>query len=198
MSLESHGLHHAPLITPEYKELNKQLHKENPSYGISGINYAMSVMDLCFKYDTQDVLDYGCGKSTLANNLPFKIKQYDPCIEVHSTLPLPADIVVCTDVLEHIEPELIENVLAYIASLTNRVAYLVCANGKAKKTLNDGRNAHLIQQPADWWLKAISANLDVISCVKLASYQLKDGSLFEEYAFTAIPYQTKETKDEQV
>lgn len=187
------------LITPEYKQLNKQLHQDNERYGTSGILYARDVMDLCFNYETEDVLDYGCGKSTLANNLPFAIKQYDPCIDEHSHEPYPADIVVCTDVLEHIEPECLEDVLYHIGGLTKKVAYLVVANGKAQKTLSDGRNAHLIQQKSGWWHNCISANLDVISYKRKASFVLQDGSLFEEYCFIAEPYhKPKETRNEQV
>src|ERR1700693_285250 len=101
------------LISPEYASLNQKLHKDNESYGTSGIQYAQDVMNLCFQHNTQDVLDYGCGKSTLANNLPFKIQQYDPCVERYKAKPWPADIVVCTDVLEHIEPDCINDVIAH-------------------------------------------------------------------------------------
>lgn len=186
------------LITPEYKELNARLHRDNSAYGTSGVLYARHVMDLCFKYETEDVLDYGCGKSILAANLPFTIKQYDPAISAYSHAPGPANIVVCTDVLEHIEPECLKDVLIHIASLTKMVAFFSVANGPALKFLSDGRNAHLIQEKASWWLEHLSANLDVISYNKKESFLRKDGSLFEEYVFIATPYnlQTKESKNE--
>lgn len=105
--------------------------------------------------DSTDILDYGCGKSTLQQQLPFKIQQYDPAVPKYSTLPDPADIVVCTDVLEHIEPDNLGNVLLHIHSLAKKAAFLVIATRPAKKILEDGRNAHLIVKDMVWWLGAL-------------------------------------------
>lgn len=140
------------LISDDYKKLNQSLHESNKHYGTSGHKWAQQILQMCKMANSQDVLDYGCGKSTLAQNLPFPIKQYDPAIEKYSQLPKPADIVVCTDVLEHIEPECVVDVLKHIANLTNKLAFLGMANGPAKKILDDGRNAHLIQENELWWL----------------------------------------------
>lgn len=76
---------------------------------------------------------------------------YDPGIKKHSKLPEPADFVICTDVLEHIEPELIDNVLSHLAHLTKREAYFVIFTGDCGHKLPDGRAAHLIQKPRAWW-----------------------------------------------
>jgi 2-polyprenyl-3-methyl-5-hydroxy-6-metoxy-1,4-benzoquinol methylase len=100
---------------------------------------------------TKDILDYGCGKSTLAQNLPFNISQYDPAVELYSGRPEAADIIVCTDVLEHIEPELIDNVLDDIKNLMKVGGFIVVSTRAAKKVLKDGRNAHLIQEDVKWW-----------------------------------------------
>jgi 2-polyprenyl-3-methyl-5-hydroxy-6-metoxy-1,4-benzoquinol methylase len=143
------------LITQEYKELNTKLHDSNKHYGANGHKWATHIEGFAKMVGTQDILDYGCGKSTLAQNLPFDINQYDPAILKHSVAPDPADIVVCTDVLEHIEPELIDNVLADIHRLTKEACFLVIANRPAKKILEDGRNAHLIQQDEKWWLEKL-------------------------------------------
>lgn len=143
------------VITEEYRKLNQQLHEQNPSYGISGHKRTNMVVYLCQELHTTDVLDYGCGKGTLAQSLPFAIKEYDPAIPEKSQDPEPADIVICTDVLEHIEPELIINVLGDIARCTKQVAYLVIHTGPAIKTLPDGRNTHLIQQGREWWVEKL-------------------------------------------
>lgn len=144
------------LISDSYKQLNEELHNTNKKYGTSGVKYVGDIVTILQTLRTQDVLDYGCGKSTLAMNLPFTIKQYDPAIKKYSALPEPADVVVCTDVLEHIEPELIDNVLKHLASLTKRLGYLSASTKEAKKILSDGRNAHLIVQPSEWWREKIS------------------------------------------
>lgn len=101
---------------------------------------------------TEDVLDYGAGKCTLSNELPFKIQNYDPCVERISQRPKPADIVVCTDVLEHIEPDHLEAVLDDLKELTQEVIVLNVSTQPAKKILADGRNAHLIVETYRWWL----------------------------------------------
>lgn len=139
------------LLTETYRELNRKLH-ENPIYGTSGSQWAKNVLSVCRERGTFDVLDYGCGKRTLEQTLGFPIQNYDPCIPGLDGPPKPADIVACIDVLEHIEPECIDAVLADIARLTKVAAFLLIANRPAMKMLPDGRNAHLIQEGPEWWL----------------------------------------------
>lgn len=141
-----------PLITDEYRSLNKELHSTNEFYGMSGKKHTQAIINMAAGIGSQDVLDYGCGKSTLAKNLPFAIKQYDPAVTKYSELPEPADIVVCTDVLEHIEPECLDDVLTNLAALTKKGCYLTASTRLAQKKLSDGRNAHLIVENGNWWL----------------------------------------------
>ena len=61
-------------------------------------------------------------------------------------------MVVCIYVLEHIEPECLEDVLDHLESLTEQVLFATVHTGPAGKILPDGRNAHLIQKPSEWWL----------------------------------------------
>lgn len=143
------------LITEQYQKLNEKLHETNKHYGAGGHKWASQVEGICKLVGSRDVLDYGCGKSTLAQNIPFTINQYDPAITKFSEQPNPADIVICTDVLEHIEPDCIDDVLRDICRLTKQLAFLVIANRPAKKTLEDGRNAHLIQENELYWLAKI-------------------------------------------
>jgi hypothetical protein len=143
------------LITDTYRSLNEQLHKERPDYGTSGQKHAGTILSLAKALGTQDILDYGCGKSTLSKQMPFIIKQYDPAVPKYSAMPEPADIVVCTDVLEHIEPECLDKVLDHLADLTNKVGFFTIATRAAAKTLQDGRNAHLIVENGNWWLEKL-------------------------------------------
>lgn len=140
-------------ISEQYLELNRQLHNTRADYGTSGSKWAQKVAERFHAYQCKSLLDYGAGKQTLKNSLPgYPIHCYDPSIEEISTPPQPAHLVTCTDVLEHVEPEYIGSVLDHIAQLTERVAFLVIATRPAVKVLSDGRNAHLIQEPAPWWL----------------------------------------------
>lgn len=80
------------------------------------------------------------------------VDEYDPGIPDIAMLPQnAADMLCCIDVLEHVEPDCIDDVLADIARLTGRFAFLTIHTGPAGKFLSDGRNAHLIQRPIDWW-----------------------------------------------
>jgi hypothetical protein len=103
------------------------------------------------------LLDYGCGHNlSLRENLkperPFTYQAYDPGVEEYSDPPTPAEMVCCIDVLEHIEPECLDAVLDHLEELTEVILFATVHTGPAGKNLPDGRNAHLIQQPMEWWL----------------------------------------------
>lgn len=139
-------------ITPEYESLQRQFHLDRSDYGVSGSKHCEPLLGFCKKMNTKDVLDYGCGKATLQKGLPFPIQNYDPCIDEYSKRPTPADIVICTDVLEHIEPECLKAVLDDIRGLTKQLFFVNVACRPAQKFLPDGRNAHIIQESPNWWL----------------------------------------------
>ena len=134
--------------------MNRAMHHVSETYGQAGNKWAQEVYSY-MKGGT--ILDYGCGKGNLAKSLPFlSIDNYDPCIEGLDEEPEAHDYVVCTDVLEHVEPRCIDAVLKHIASLMRTGAFLVIATRPANKNLPDGRNAHLIVEHWEWWEKLIS------------------------------------------
>lgn len=147
--------------SPSYAALQTQFHKDRADYGVSGLRYADHVQGIAQRMNTRDILDYGCGKATLQKSLPFPIQNYDPFIEEYSKRPVPADLVVCTDVMEHIEPEYVYDVLADIRSLTKQAVFFQIATSKASKTLPDGRNAHLIIENGNWWLSRLMDHFDI-------------------------------------
>lgn len=149
------------LITQGYVEQNKALHAQG-KYGISGHMRAADVMRLAVQCDAKSILDYGCGQGTLKSHLTFPCREYDPAIEGKDHSPDPADLVVCTDVLEHIEPECLEGVLDHLKSLTRKICYAAVHLTAAMKTLADGRNAHLIVESAEWWREKLGQRFDVL------------------------------------
>ena len=157
---------HPEVISAEYRKLNAELHTSNLLYGVGGAKHAPIVKMLCEKLQTSSVLDYGCGKGLLAKSLDFPIWEYDPAIPGKDELPRPADLVVCTDVLEHIEPAHLEAVLRDLARVTRKVGYYVIHTGPAGKTLPDGRNTHLIQRGEAWWRKNLALFFEVGSVKK--------------------------------
>jgi len=103
------------------------------------------------------LLDYGCGSNC---NLAKKLKAdhkvtyqaYDPGVPKYSKEPLPAQMVACIDVLEHIEADKLDAVLDDIVRVCEGIAFLSIDTKAAGKWLSDGRNAHLTQEPMQWWL----------------------------------------------
>lgn len=160
------------LISVEYAALNAELHRLKPSYGRSGDRYASVVLTLAARLETRSVLDYGAGKGSLAKALPFPIQEYDPAIPEKSARPQPADLVVCTDVLEHVEPERLPVVLTDLRRVTRQLLFCVVPMGPAQKSLPDGRNAHLIQQHAAWWCTSIGKFFTITGLAELPALTL--------------------------
>lgn len=168
----------------EYKALQVRFHQERPDYGVSGGRWSESVKKLAAKLNTRDILDYACGKQTLQKGLPFPITNYDPFVPGYDTHPeRPHGLVVCTDTLEHIEPDCLDAVLDDLRDLTGLAIFMTVATGPAKKFLPDGRNAHLIQENTTWWLYKLLPRFDVQSLQTMAG----------EFALVALP---KEVSDE--
>ncbi len=154
------------MISESYIEMNRELHK-NPEYGTTGHRHAEQVMQIATAADATEILDYGCGKQTLNRSLPqFIVRGYDPAVAGLDRRPKPHHVVVCTDVMEHVEPEHVDAVLDDIESLTERVAYLAVCMVPAKKTLPDGRNAHISLHDADWWGEKLNARFDIAAFVE--------------------------------
>lgn len=153
------------LISDEYKKLNIQLHSDNLGYGVGGGRHAEYIKNLAAKLKTNSILDYGCGKGYLAKNIPFPIWEYDPAIAGKDAPPRPADIVVCTDVLEHIEPERLDFVLDDLQRCTRMIGYFVISTRLATKTLADGRNTHLIVKDEQWWCENLNKFFQVAKSI---------------------------------
>lgn len=132
------------LISDDYRALQAELHK-NPDYGSASVLFAPIVSKICEQYGVQEILDYGAGKGRLAQHLrtkrPIRMTMYDPVMPQWSARPEPAEMVACVDVLEHIEPEKLENVLDDLRRCVKRVGFFSVSTVAAEKILSDGRNA---------------------------------------------------------
>lgn len=140
------------IISKEYIEQNRLLHESRPDYGTSGEKWAKYIDELIENVGFSTILDIGAGKQTLSKALPHrKIVDYDPAIPGLDVEPEPAELTICTDVLEHIEPVHLNAFLRFLKEKTQRRLFIVISTRPAGKTLADGRNAHLIVQPGAWW-----------------------------------------------
>lgn len=102
----------------------KRLHL-NPTYGVSGRKHKDVVIKLTEALKTKNVMDYGCGKGTLASKLPFPIWEYDPAIPGKDSVPRPADLVVCLNVLECVEMDMLDNVLGDLVRCSRKCVFAV-------------------------------------------------------------------------
>lgn len=143
------------LISEEYKKEQEELHK-NPNYGVASVQYAPIVTNIINQLHVTEILDYGAGKGRLAKSITpnheLKVTHYDPARPEWSDTPDSHQMVCCIDVLEHIEPDLLDNVLDDLARCTEFYGFFTVHTGPAVKVLSDGRNAHLTQEGPEWWL----------------------------------------------
>jgi len=153
------------MISDEYRKLNEQMHAEHPKFGVGGYKWAQVLLPVIKVYGANTILDYGCGKGTLKPALrrhsPVQVFEYDPAVIEKSQPPGAADLVVCTDVLEHVEPEHIAAVLEHIQSVARKGVFFNVGTAPAEKTLADGRNAHISLHPAYWWFNLLTAYFDI-------------------------------------
>lgn len=152
------------LASPDYRA---QLQQMTTRWAGTAGPYAEEVLELAALLKAGSILDYGCGPGSLQAALAsssIPVVGYDPGFPGKERLPNPADLVVCLDVLEHIEPDRLHWVLKHIYNLALKGALFVVATRPAEKRLPDGRNAHLIIDNARWWyeqLKAYSWSVEI-------------------------------------
>jgi hypothetical protein len=175
-------------ISPAYLAEQQLLHK-NPGYGVASVHVAPFVARVIQRMEVRSLSDYGAGKCRLLPALrrlgvEIDYRPYDPAYPEYGP-PQMADLVVCIDVLEHVEPECLEVVIQDLAKITTRLGLFTINTGPASKLLSDGRNAHLIQRPQSWWISILSKNFNVAHVQSLVS----DGS---ELLFLVLPVATSD------
>lgn len=118
------------------------------------------------QWNPKTLLDYGCGKghilAAIRDEYPNTACQgYDPAVPMFSKLlGKKFECVFSNDVLEHIEPDFLDEVLVHIDATATKYIWLRIDTLPARKTLPDGRNAHLILESTDWWLSKISKHIN--------------------------------------
>lgn len=139
----------------------KQVHQENKEYGTSAFAYIQEICLFIRQLKPKVVLDYGCGKGHLVDALKYIFKnisfyKYDPAIDEFSALPVKkADLVINTDVLEHVPYDKIDMVLKEISEISSNVIFAL-AHYPAATILPNGENAHCILAPPLWYKNKLS------------------------------------------
>ena len=161
----------ADVISDSSRKANKELHEKFENFGsrpdAGGVlgRLPIAVDKLANDYSVKSILDYGTGKGnvvkmlreTVSNNI--QVDGYDPAVDEWALKPSSKyDIITCLDVLEHVELSSLDAVLTDINNLTKKFCFLFIDLQPAVKTLSDGRNAHVLLAPPDWWISKISTH----------------------------------------
>lgn len=151
-------------ISPEYLKTQEEMHiglHKNMQYGsIAYTIFPKVIGPMVMRTQAKSVFDYGCGKQYLKEPLEkigVKYSGYDPAVKKYSTLDISKkhDMVICVDVMEHVEEEYHDIVLNDIATLSKKFALFTICPVQAKKVLSDGRNAHICIAGPSYWLPKI-------------------------------------------
>lgn len=135
------------------------LHKKGLFRGGSLYKHRPEIEKLLKETDCKTLLDYGSGKGQLHQEQPFNVKftLYDPAVKGINVLPSGKfDAVICTDVLEHIPAEELDESLENIFSRAEKLVYLSISTKPANKILPNGLNAHVTVKPKTWWLEKLA------------------------------------------
>jgi sulfatase maturation enzyme AslB (radical SAM superfamily) len=135
-----------------YLEQAKLYHQDDKIWqGTSIINYIPKINQIIKYKDIKTILDYGCGK---AKHHPkeWNAIKYDPAIEEYQNIPQDKyDLVISTDVLEHIPVENLKQTINEIFGYSNKWVFISVCCRKAEAILPNGYNAHATIESAKWW-----------------------------------------------
>lgn len=140
------------MISPEYRSTLERMREIEPAWGNGGAKYVGTVLGLLG--GRPSILDYGSGLGEFkkACGIRAQVAEYEPSIPEKSELPVgPFEAVVCTHVLEHIEPEHLDATILELAERARRLIFIEVPHHAARAILPDGRNAHLICKTTEWW-----------------------------------------------
>ena len=147
------------MITDEYKKQLQEL-QHRGKFNNWLIKYP-DVKKFVELYQPSSLLDYGCAQGGLIKQLKIDfpnmdIDGFDPAVPDFEVIKKQLyDCIISNDVIEHIEPEFLDQTLKQMQGLFKNYAWFIIACYPAKKLLPDGRNAHLIIESTDWWLDKI-------------------------------------------
>lgn len=134
----------------------KKMHEEGKFPGHSLVAHIPEIKHLISRWGFQDMLDYGCGKALFHPDWGIPCALYDPAHEPYSRKPDGRfDLVICTDVAEHIEEAKVDEFLEDLFSYAEKLLFISVCTRLASKVMPDGRNAHLTVKPKSWWLEKL-------------------------------------------
>ena len=163
------------LLTQEYKQALLNLHTRS-RWGITAGKYAGDSIFRLLEANPaiQTILDYGCGEGTLKNWIEDKgitdkdWTLYDPGMLRYQKIPTGKfDLVITTDVLEHVEEIALDSVLKHLRELTGKFLYNEIACYLANAIFEDGpykgQPLHInLKAPDAWRLRLAHPSFDIV------------------------------------
>lgn len=153
-------------ISEQYQQMVSQVHQEH-KWGASSGKWVGTVRSIMRQRGLRTLLDYGCGQGVLLKRMKqyygLQLTGYDPGIAELKQKPTGKfDIVVSTDVFEHIEEEYIDAVLSEINEyMLDCGFFTICLKLAQTGWLPDGRNAHILIRTRQWWMSKLKEYFDV-------------------------------------
>ena len=151
------------LISEEYKKQITEYHNSRPWGGAVRGN-SMMLNKYMMISGAKTILDYGAGRSDLLKemnaqypNRQYIINEYEPGRPELAGDPPASDAVVSFDVMEHIEPNKVDNVIKHIYEKCNMWTYhKICLRAATGAFPGTEQNLHLTIKDGPWWLEKFS------------------------------------------
>lgn len=147
-------------LQQEYVSYYVDLHHQDALYGNGAHELMEYILPFIVELKPQSILDYGAGKSDFVMDISSYVNdcqgyKFDPAIKDIAVLPKDkVDLVINTDVMEHIPEENIEATLEKISRISQNVYFNICTT-LSDEILPNGKNAHITIKPPEWWQKKI-------------------------------------------
>jgi hypothetical protein len=150
----------------KYVALSKRVHNRTWKWsGGSVVIHVEQIDSLMEEYSATTALDYGCGKAKHHPEHWKGFAKFDPAHEDYNKRPAGKfDMVICTDVMEHVPESCVDWVLNDIFQYSNSVVFLSISTREAEHRLPNGENMHVTIKPLEWWqerVERIASNFDV-------------------------------------
>jgi SAM-dependent methyltransferase len=152
------------LVADERRKYAKMWSK--PQYRINspGLNVAPAAAEWLWMEPGGSVIDYGCGEgkaldwfnangyhATGVDIISLRPDVIEVCLWSLPETLSPSDYGFCADVMEHMPPERVDDVLAGIRARTRKAAFFSVANSECTVGKRHGETLHLTRQPVEWW-----------------------------------------------
>jgi len=157
-------------VIQEYYNIYLQYYKDGKVYGTSSEDLLDFIAPHVIGLNPKSILDYGCGRSSLIRNFwndgKRELYKYDPAIREYRDIPIEkVDLVLCTDVLEHIPIGFMPKFLYNLSNFSQK-AIISVSFVPARQKLSNGKNAHITLLKQAKWEELLAPVYDEINILK--------------------------------